>query len=178
MRTRRSMISEEESKQVFSELARSFLFEEIRQKSLADKIAEIKIFDKGSTWYIEREGEPAIVLEPKEYVSSAFVKHESIINSDFDTVRAFYEILAKKMRDQQDKDLIQEMSEKAGLHVDAKGDILGGFIESAKQLREHNGYDDDLLLVISPEVGKKLSEALMKDPDRAKLFKELVNKRK
>jgi hypothetical protein len=174
---RASMYIEDNYKQVFDRLVNAFILEEINHKGLAGKVGQVKYFDQGSKWIIERDNESPVVIEPKEYVSKAFIKNDAFVNSDFDTVRAFLENLADKMVDQQNKAIIEEMTKNAGLHVDAKGDILGGLIESAKQLRKIHGHDSDLLIIINPKQVEKLAKAMMDDPKRAEELKGLVLKR-
>jgi len=170
------MITEVELKSVFDQAVHSFLREEIERKSLANKIAEVKVFDKGSKLVVEREGEPSVELEPKEYTSKAIIRKEYILHSDFDMIRVFFETLATKMADQQTNALIEEMKTHAGLQVDAKGDILGGLIEAAKQLRK-KGHDPDFVLIINPKLLNKLAKALERDPERAELLKKLLSKK-
>ena len=170
------MITEVELKEVFDQAVHSFLFEEIRRKSLASKIAEVKVFDKGSKLVIEREGEPPIEIEPKEHTSKALIRKEYILNSDFDMIRVFFETLAIKMADQETKALIEEMKTHAGHKVDAKGDILGGLIEAAKQLRKE-GHDPDFGLIINSKLLNKLAKALERDPERAELLRKLLSKK-
>lgn len=169
------MITEVELKEAFDQAVHTFLFEEIRRKSLGNKISEVKIFDKGSKLVVEREGEPPIELDPEEHTSKALIRNEYVLASDFDMIRVFFDTLATKMADQQTKAIIEEMKTHAGHKVDAKGDILGGLIEAAKLLRKQ-GHGPDLILIIHPKQHLKLLEAIKKDPKRAELLKKLLSK--
>jgi hypothetical protein len=171
------LINEREIKQSFDRAVNTFIIEQIRKKSITEKIAKVKTFDRGSKWIIERKGAEPIVLEPKEHLVSGLIKDEAIINSDYEMVRASFENMADKLVNERDKEMLEEMRNKAGFKVDAKGDILSGLIEGAKKLREHNGYNDELILVISPEQSIKLKDALEKDPEKAKQFRELMSKK-
>lgn len=170
-----NMITEIELKEAFNQAVHSFLFREIRRKSLANKVTEVKVFDKGSKLVVEREGKQPIEIEPKEHASKALIKNEYILYSDFDMIKTFFETLATKAADQETEAIIEEMKSHAGHEVDAKGDILGGFIEAAKLLRE-KGYGPDLVLIIHPKQHLKLIKALEKDPERAELLKKLLSK--
>ena len=169
------MITEVELKKAFDQAVHVFLREEIRRKSHANEIAQVKVFDKGSKLVIERDGEPSIEIEPKEHTSKALIRNEYILVSDFDMIRAFFETLATKMAENETKAIIEEMKSHAGHTVDAKGDILGGLIEAAKLLRKQ-AYGPDLVLIIDPRQHLKLQEAMKKDPERAELLKKLLSK--
>lgn len=171
------MITEVELVELVNQAVHSFLLEEIERKSLARKIAEVKIFAKGSKIVIERAGKSSVKIEPKQLVSKAMIRKEYILNSDFDMIRAFFQTLATKMANQESKAIIKEMKDHAGLHVDAKGDILGGLIEAAKQLRKH-GHDPKgrACLIISQKTAIELEKALKRDPKRAKLLRKLLSK--
>lgn len=168
------MITEVELKETFDQAVHSFLFEEIRRKSLADKIGAVRVFNKGSKLVVEREGEPSLEIEPKEHTSNALIRNEYISGSDFDMIRAFFETLATKMADQETKAMIEEMQTHAGTKVDAKGDILGGLIEGAKQMRKKGHIPDTI--IVHPKLLGKLEIALKEDPERAELLKRLLDK--
>jgi len=172
------MITEVEFKKAFEQAVQSFLKDEIRRKSLANKIGEVKVFDKGSKLVVEREGEPPIELEPKEYKAKAMLRKEYILHSDFDMIRTLFETLATKMADQQNRAIIKELETHAGTQIDAKGDILGGMIEAAKQMRKKGIVPEKPALIASSDVLNKLKKALEDDPERAKLLKKLLSKEK
>jgi len=169
------MIAENELKAAFDKAVHSFLLKEVRRKSLANKVGEVTVFDKGSKLVIEKEGKLPIEIEPKEHTSKALIRNEYIRHSDFDMIREFFDTLATKMADQETKSIIEEMQTHAGTKVDAKGDILGGLIEAAKQLRKQGG-SPDLILIIHPKQHAELVKALERDPRRAELLKKLLSK--
>jgi len=170
------MITEVEFKNAFKHAVQLFLKEEIRRKSLANKIGEVKVFDKGSKFVVEREGKPPVELEPKKYEVKAVLKNEYVRHSDFDMIKVFFETLSNKMVDQQDQATINELAAAAGTKIDAKGDILGGMIEAAKQMRKKGIVPEKPLLIVSPDVLDKLKKALDDDPERAKLLRKLLSK--
>ena len=168
------MLAEAELKKAFSKAVNSFLLREIERRSLAREVAEVKPFDLGGRLVIEREGAPPIEIEPQKFTSQATLPNEYVRHSDFDMIRGFYESLASKMASLESQAMIREMSTNAGTKIDAKGDILGGFIEAAKQMRE-KGHLKDLKIIASREVINKLGRALQEDQERAKLLKKLLS---
>ena len=170
------MITEVEFKKAFDQAVHSFLLEEIRRRSLANKIGEVKVFGKGSKLVVEREGEPPIEIEPKEHTAKAILRKEYILHSDFDMIGAFFETLATKMADQQNRAIIEELVTHAGTKIDAKGDILGGLIEAAKQMRKKGYVPEAPALIANREVLSKLRKALEDDPERAELLRKLLSK--
>ncbi|MFA5364719.1 MAG: hypothetical protein WC325_06000 [Candidatus Bathyarchaeia archaeon] len=168
------MISEAELKKEFDKAVHLFIKREIDRRSLANKLAQVRTFDKGSKLVIEREGKPPIELIPEKHVSGAVLRNQYSQLSDFDMIKVFFETLAQKMADQQTGSLIEEMTTHAGHIVNAKGDILGGLIEAAKKLRE-NGFGPDLVLVLDPKLQEKLALAMMLDPDKAEVLRKLVS---
>jgi len=170
------MITEVEFKNAFKRAVHSFIKKEIRRKSLANKIGEVKVFDKGSKLVIERDGESPIELEPKKHEAKAMLKNEYIRHSDFDMIRTFFETLANKIADQENKSIIKELETHAGTKINAKGDILGGMIEAAKQFRKKGIVPEEPVLIASTAVLNKLKKALEDDPERAELLRKLLSK--
>lgn len=168
------MISETELQKEFDKAVHIFLKTEIERRSIADKIAQVRVFDRGSKLVIEEEGKESIEIIPKEHVSSAVIGNKYSRLSDFNMIKAFFEALAQKTADQQTGSVIEELRTHAGHQVDAKGDILGGLIEAAKKLRE-SGSGPDLVLIIHPRLQEKLALAMMNDPKRAEILKKLLS---
>lgn len=86
------MLTEVGLVKVFDQAVRSFLLKEIERKSLAREIAEVKAFDFGSKFVIEKEGAPPIEIEPQELQSRATLANEYIKHSDFDMVGRFLKL--------------------------------------------------------------------------------------
>jgi hypothetical protein len=168
------MLTETEFNKAFKKAVNSFVLREIERKSLARQIAEVKPFDLGGELVIEREDAPRIEVEPQEFTSYATLPNEYVRQSDFDMIRAFFENLAHKMANLESQAMIREMTTKAGTKIDAKGDILGGFIEAAKQMRE-KGNLGDLEIIANQKVIDKLGRALQEDQERAKLLRKLLS---
>lgn len=78
------------------------------------------------------------------------------------------------MAAQESEAMIREMNTHAGTTIDAKGGVLGGFIEAAKQMRE-KGHVSGLKIIASTEVVNKLGKALQEDQERAKLLRRLLS---
>ena len=168
------MISETDLQKEFDKAVHVFLKREIERRSMADKLTRVRVFDRGSKLVIEEEGKEPIEIIPKEHVSSAVIGNQYSRLSDFDMIKAFFEVFAQKMADQQTGSIIEELRTHAGHHVNAKGDILGGLIEAAKKLRE-SGSEPDLVLIINPRDQEKLALAMMNDPKRAEILKKLLS---
>lgn len=167
------MIQNVELERAFDEAIHSFLLEEIERKSIASKIAQVTVFDKGSKVIIEREGEAPIEIEPKEYSSRTLIRKEYIIHSNFDMIRALFESLATKMADKRDRAMIEELATHAGTEIDAKGDVLGGLIEAVTEMQK-KGHSPDTIIA-SPDFVRKLHKALEEDPERAESLKKLLS---
>jgi hypothetical protein len=169
------MINEFQLEKEMEKAINNFVKREIEKRSKVKEIAQIKYFDKGSKLLIERNGKAPIEIVPEKYVARAVLNNDYLRRSDFDMVKAFFSRLAEKMAEQQFNSLVEEMGTHAGHHVEAKGDILGGYIEAAKKLRE-NGYEDDLILIMDPKLQEKFALSMMLDPERAEILKKLVHK--
>lgn len=168
------MITEAELREAFNSAIQDFLITQIQSKSLAGQIGTVKVFDHGSNFVIEREKEAPIEIKTKEITAKAVLKNEYLRTADFDMVRGFFEHLSDKIAGAESRDIIETLKNNAGIQVDAKGDILGGLIESLRTMRKR-GIRGRPTLIISPEGMEKLRKAAEKDPERAKLLEKLAS---
>jgi len=167
------MLTENELKEAFDAAVRAFLVREIERRSLARKISSVKVFDNGSNFVIEREGQKPVEIQTKEITAKAVLKNEYLRKADFEMVRGFFENLADQIANAENRDMIEALQNNAGIQVDAKGDILGGLIESLRIMRKR-GLHGQPTLIISPEGMQKLKEAVEKDPERGRILEKLA----
>ena len=167
------MLTDDELRRAFDLGVRDFLMREIDKGSLARKISNVKVFDKGSSFVVEREGQTPVEIETREITAKAVLRNEYLRTADFEMVKAFFENLANQISNAESNSMLEELKNNAGVQVNAKGDILGGLIESLEIMRRR-GFHGPPTLIISHEGMEKLKEATDKDPERAKILKKLA----
>jgi hypothetical protein len=170
------MITETELEEAFNSSVQDFLIKEIETKSLARHISSVKAFDKGSSFVVEREGEAPVEIQTKEVTAKAVLRNDYLRKADFEMVRGFFERLSDQIAGAESRDMIETLKNNAGIQVDAKGDILGGLIESLRTMRKR-GFHGAPTLIISPEDMEELKKATEKDPERAKILEKLAKEK-
>jgi hypothetical protein len=78
------MITETELKEAFDSAVQDFLINEIKSKSLAYKIGNVKVFDKGANFVVEKEGQTPVEIKTKEIIAKAVLRNEYLIKADFE----------------------------------------------------------------------------------------------
>lgn len=187
------MITDIELKKAFDKAVKSFLYDEIKRQSLADKIGTVEEFDDGDILIIERKNEPPIKIETKEYTSKSLIEDKYSLTSDFDMIRALFQNMADKLVNQQNTAIVEELEKHAGMNVDAKGDILGGVIEALEQMNAKGifspisiikGIQDPIIesryfpdmINGSKGIIEKLDKAIEDDSKKAEILKSLLSK--